>query len=395
MTAATLRWPAAGPSGPVPPRLAALDAAVAAGAGGVYTAAVILVARGGAVVFHRAYGWLDPATQQRATQPDSLFDLASVTKLYTVTLFMTLVDAGSVGLDQPVATVVPEFSGERVIGRFEHPLTGAIEGYDYPATTVDADRVTFRHLLTHTSGLPAWTPLYRLKTREAALAAVLTSDFAYPTGARLVYSDLGLILLTEAIERLTGEPLPVALRRRVLDPLGMRETMFNPPPDRWARIAPTEVCRWRARRLVGEVHDENAGRLGGVSGHAGLFAPAADVAVLGQTYLNGGAYGDTRLLRAETVAEMTRLQAEQDGDRRGLGWMLQGVGDWRRRGLSDAAFGHTGFTGTSLWVDPPRQLVLVLLTNRVYFGRDAAGITALRQQVYEEATKDEAPTTKV
>lgn len=385
MTAPMLRWPADDES-PLSPSLAALDAAVAEGAGQVYTAAVVLAARGGVVVVHRAYGWLDPDTHQWPTQPDSLFDLASVTKLYTVTLFMTLVDAGVVTLDQPVATVVPEFSGQRAIGRFEHPLTGDIEGFEYPDATVDAGRVTFRQLLTHTSGLPAWVPLYRLATREAALAAVLASDFAYPTGERLVYSDLGLILLTEAVERLTREPLAVALRRGVLDPLGMRETMFNPPPDRWDRIAPTEVCRWRGQRLVGEVHDENAGRLGGVSGHAGLFAPAAEVAALGQMYLNGGAYGDVRLLRPETVAEMTQLQAEQDGDRRGLGWMLQGTGDWRRRGLSDAAFGHTGFTGTSLWVDPARDLVLVLLTNRVYFGRDAAGITALRQRVYAAAS---------
>lgn len=388
MTALTLRWPAEIEPGDLPPSLAALDTAVSAGVGEVYTAAVALAARDGEVVFQRAYGWLDPETRQRPAQSDSLFDLASVTKLYTVTLFMTLVDAGLVELDQPVATVVPEFSGMRAIGRFEHPLTGAMEGYDYPATTVEAGRVTFRHLLSHTSGLPAWVPLYRLATREAALAAVLASDFAYPTGACLVYSDLGLILLTEAIERLTREPLAVALRRGVLDPLGMRETMFNPPPDRWERIAPTEVCRWRARRLVGEVHDENAGRLGGVSGHAGLFAPAAEVAILGQMYLNGGAYGEMRLLRAETVAEMTRLQAEQDGDRRGLGWMLQGTGDWRRRGLSETAFGHTGFTGTSLWVDPPRKLVLVLLTNRVYFGRDATGITELRQRVYDAASHD-------
>ncbi len=383
MTAPALRWPAEAEPVALSPRLAALDTAVAAGAGKIYTAAVTLAARGSEVIFHRAYGWLDPEACQRPTRPDSLFDLASVTKLYTVTLFMTLVDAGVVGLDQPVATVVPEFRGMRAIGRFEHPLTGVMEGYDYPNVTVDAGAVTFRHLLSHTSGLPAWTPLYRLQTREAALAAALASDFAYPTGARLVYSDLGLILLTEAIERLTREPLAVALRRGVLDPLGMRETMFNPPPDRWERIAPTEVCRWRARRLVGEVHDENAGRLGGVSGHAGLFAPAAEVAVLGQMYLNGGAYGEVRLLRAEMVAEMTRRQVEQDGDRRGLGWMLQGTGDWRRRGLSEAAFGHTGFTGTSLWVDPSHELVLVLLTNRVYFGRDAAGITELRQRVYD------------
>ena len=159
----------------------------------------------------------------------------------------------------------------------------------------------------------------------------------------------------------------------------------NPPAALHDRIAPTEVCRWRGRRLVGEVHDENAGRLGGVSGHAGLFSTAADVARLGQLYLNGGELDGVRLLSPETVAEMTRVQVDFDGDRRGLGWMRQGTGEWRRPGLSNAAFGHTGFTGTSLWVDPSTQEVIVLLTNRVYFGRDAGGILALRQNVYRAA----------
>ncbi len=350
--------------------------------GSIYTAAVLLVAQQGRTVFERAWGWLDPETRRHPTQRDSLFDLASVTKLYTVTLFMTLVEAGQVGLDQPVVEVVPEFRGRRPIGRFEHPLTGEIEGLGDEGETVDVGGVTFRHLLTHTSGLPAWLPLYRLPDRDAARRAVLTTDFAYPTGQRLVYSDLGLILLKEAIERLTSAPLNVALRQRVLDPLGLRETGFNPPPDLWPRVAPTEVCRWRQRRLVGEVHDENAGRLGGVSGHAGLFAPAREVAVLGQLYLNGGVYQGTRLLSPATVTAMTGPQAEHEGDRRGLGWMVQGAGQWLRPGLSERAFGHTGFTGTSLWVDPARDLVVVLLTNRVYFGRDPEGITELRRRVH-------------
>ena len=362
-----------------------LDESVAAGQGTVYTAAVCLVACGGQTLFHRAYGWLDPETGTRPTQLDSLFDLASVTKVFTTTLFMRLVEAGQVGLDQPVSEVVPEFSGVRPITAFEQPLTGALDRYDYPDPTVDAGRVTFRRLLTHTSGLPAWAALYRLPSREAAIQAVLHSTFAYPTGARLVYSDLGLILLTQAIERLTGESLDQALRRLVVAPLDLRHTLYNPPAALHDRIAPTEVCRWRGRRLVGEVHDENAGRLGGVSGHAGLFSTAADVARLGQLYLNGGELDGVRLLSPETVAEMTRVQVDFDGDRRGLGWMRQGTGEWRRPGLSNAAFGHTGFTGTSLWVDPSTQEVIVLLTNRVYFGRDAGGILALRQNVYRAA----------
>ncbi|MCW5850942.1 MAG: beta-lactamase family protein [Anaerolineae bacterium] len=362
-----------------------LDEAASAGQGTVYTAAACLVARGGETLFHRAYGWLDPETRTRPTQLDSLFDLASVTKVFTTTLFMRLVEAEQVSLDQPVAEVVPEFSGRRPITAFEQPLTGLLDQYDYPDTTVDAGRVTFRHLLTHTSGLPAWAALYRLPSREAAIQAVLHSTFAYPTGARLVYSDLGLILLSQAIERLAGQPLDQALRRLVLDPLDLRHTFYNPPAALHATVVPTEVCRWRGRRLVGEVHDENAGRLDGVSGHAGLFSTGGDVARLGQLYLNGGELDGVRLLSSSTVAEMTRVQVDFDGDRRGLGWMRQGTGEWQRPGLSEAAFGHTGFTGTSLWVDPTTQMVIVLLTNRVYFGRDASGILALRQAVYRAA----------
>ena len=362
-----------------------LDEAVRAGQETVYTAAVCLVARRGETLFHRAYGWLDPETQTRLTQLDSLFDLASVTKVFTTTLFMRLVEAGKVSLDQPVAEVVPEFSGVRPIAAFEQPLTGAVDQYDYPDIAVDAGRVTFRHLLTHTSGLPAWAGLYRLPSRETAIQAVLHSHFAYPTGARLVYSDLGLILLSHALERLTGEPLDAAMRRLVLDPLGLNCTLYNPPAALHDTVAPTEVCRWRGRRLVGEVHDENAGRLDGISGHAGLFSTAADVARLGQVYLNGGELEGGQLLSPETVAEMTRVQVDFDGDRRGLGWMRQGRGEWRRPGLSEVAFGHTGFTGTSLWVDPSSEEVIVLLTNRVYFGRDASGILALRQTVYRAA----------
>ncbi len=363
-------------------RLDAVDEAMRAAVGGVFTAAALLVAGNGGVVLHRAYGWLDDA-MARPTQTDSLFDLASVTKLFTTTAFMTLVDAGRVALDDPVSPVVPEFSGPRPIGRFENPLTGEIEALGDVGSLVDADRVTFRHLLTHTSGLPAWTPLYRLPDRETAIAAVLGSDFAYPIGARILYSDLGLILLMEAISRIAGEPFEDYLRRAVLAPLGLRRTMFNPPPELWPDTAPTEICRWRERRLRGEVHDENAGRLGGVSGHAGLFAAVGDVAVLGQMYLNGGAYGETRVLSQAVVAEMTRVQARWEGDRRGLGFMLQGEGEWRRPYLGDAAYGHTGFTGTSLFMDPLQEMVIALLTNRVYFGRDVEGIQMLRRVVHE------------
>ncbi|MDH7486439.1 MAG: serine hydrolase [Anaerolineae bacterium] len=347
--------------------------------GRVFPAAVLVVRQGGRIVFHRAYGFLDPEARQQPTQADSLFDLASLTKLFTATAFMTLVEAGLVALDQPVRTVLPEFDGHRPIRPYADPLHPGQEIAVVPPTdeTVDAGRVTFRHLLAHTSGLPAWSPLYRLESGQAALQAALSSPFSYPTGSRVVYSDLGFILLGEAIARLSGQPLDVTLRGLVLDPLGLSATCSLAPPS---RIAPTELCPWRGRRLRGEVHDENAARLGGIAGHAGLFGSAADVAALGQVYLDGGA----PLLRAETVAEMTRLQAQDGLTRRGLGWALWSP-DPEASGhpFSQRAYGHTGFTGTSLWVDPARELVVALLTNRVYYGRDPEGIRDFRLRLHK------------
>lgn len=333
--------------------------------------------------FARAYGLLDPEAHFRPTTGDTLFDLASVTKLFTTTAFMALVEAGHVGLDDPVQTVLPEFSGERPIAAYEDPLTpGAWVTVDVSAPSVQAEDVTFRHLLSHSAGLPAWRPLYRQDSADAARRMALTTFFSYPVGTHSVYSDIGFILLGLSIERLTGLPLDRAIGELVLLPLGLHHTMFRPlltTPE--VEVAATEECRWRGRRIVGEVHDENAAGLGGVAGHAGLFSTAADVARLGQMYVDRLRSPDRGrpLLQAVTVEEMTRLQA-QDGDvRRGLGFALWSPDpEASGNAFGEGAFGHGGFTGTSLWVDPKRELVVALLTNRVYYGRDAGGIGEFR-----------------
>jgi CubicO group peptidase (beta-lactamase class C family) len=375
------------------------------GLGGVFPAAVLLVARRGRVVLHRAYGYLDPETRRRPTRPDSLFDLASVTKLFTAMAFMTLVEAGRVALDTPVARVLPEFGGARPIAETEDPLAKTTVPADpaFAGQEVDAGQVTFWHLLTHTSGLAAWRSLYRengdeignvplphhvaAEERDRRIAAIHgLYGFAFPPGARMVYSDLGFILLGEAIARLAGTPLDVAVRRAVLEPLGLDKTTYNPlahgvPAD---EIVPTERCAWRQRRCQGEVHDENAASLGGVAGHAGLFSTARDVAVLGQAYLDGGSYGGRSILSPATVAEMTRVQVNFADDPRGLGWVMRWPeGSSSGHLFGPRSYGHTGFTGTSLWVDPDRELVVVLLTNRVYGGRDPEGILAFRPQLHD------------
>jgi len=407
----------------------AAEAVITAALGRVFPAAQIEVRQRGEVLWSAAYGWLDPETRSLPAQLDTLFDLASVTKLFVVTAFMTLVEEGVVGLDQPVATVLPEFSGGRPIRPYDDPLrpgatvTVAWEGA-HPAT-LDAGLVTFRHLLTHTSGLPAWRPLYREGSPDAVRRVALATYFSYPTGARIIYSDIGLILVGMTVESLTGLALGEAVKRRVTEPVGLTQTRYLPlsklanqqisnaaiSDTQYAtrNTAPTEFCAWRQRRIIGEVHDENAAGLEGVAGHAGLFSTAHDLAVFGESFLQISEHLHLRRSAAQvqvsanqrisesdairlthhasrptpllptTIAEMTRLQAQDGTTRRGLGFMLWSPNpEASGNPFSQRAFGHTGFTGTSLWIDPAGELVVACCTNRVYTGRDAAGILEFR-----------------
>ena len=342
---------------------AAAEAVITNALDRVFPAAQIEVRQRGEVLISAAYGWLDPETRSLPTRLDTHFDLASVTKLFVVTAFMTLVEAGVVDLDQPVASVLPEFSGQRPIRPYDDPLRpGAMVAVAWEGAqpaTVDAGRVTFRHLLTHTSGLPAWRPLYREDSPDAARRVALTTYFSYPTGARIIYSDIGLILIGMAIESLTRQPLEEAVYRRVTEPLGLAQTRYRrisestnqrisdvPPlsairysPSAIRNVAPTEFCSWRGRRIIGEVHDENAAGLGGVAGHAGLFSTAHELAEFGDSFLrisesapqgSGITHHVSRFtfdvsrrgLLPATIAEMTRLQAQDETTRRGLGFML-------------------------------------------------------------------------
>jgi CubicO group peptidase (beta-lactamase class C family) len=301
--------------------------------------------------------------------------------------------------------VLPEFNGVRAIAPTEDPISKTPVPADpaFAGQEIAAFRVTFWHLLTHTSGLAAWRSLYRengdeggniplphhvsAEKRGRRVSAIHSRyGFAYPPGEKMVYSDLGVILLGEAVARLAGTSLQACVQGSLLQPLGLTHTTYNPLASgfRPEQIVPSEFCAWRGRRCIGEVHDENAASLGGVAGHAGLFSTALEVAVLGQTYLNGGSYGKVSILSPETVAAMTRQHVNFADNPRGLGW-LQRSQEWSSSGrfFSPRSYGHTGFTGTSLWVDPMRELVVVLLTNRVYFGRDPAGIVDFRPRLHD------------
>ena len=296
-----------------------------------------------------------------AATSDTLYDLASISKLFTATCVMRLVEQGRLALDEPVTQWIPEF------------------------TAGGKEAVTLRHLLTHTSGLPDYLQLWKLETTvEARVQRVLRTPLLDPPGTVFRYSDLGLIAMGHLVELVAGSSLDLVVRRMVTDPLRLGQTTYRPPAQLKPHIAPTEDEEAVGRGMVwGEVHDENAWSLDGVAGHAGVFSTAEDVGRLAQLYLNDGELEGTRLLQPETVAEMTRNQIEGI-DWRGLGWELNA--DYYMGHLaSPQTYGHTGFTGTSLVIDPRRQLIVVLLTNRVHPTRAGPSINSTRQAVADAA----------
>ncbi|HUE97447.1 MAG TPA: serine hydrolase domain-containing protein, partial [Longimicrobiaceae bacterium] len=306
----------------------------------VITAAALAVGRGGRLVRLGGYGALPDG---RPVDPGStLFDLASLSKVIgTATAVGMLLDSGRLSLETRVASVLREFGGG------------------------EKDQVTVRHLLAHTSGLPPGLWLYgSASSLEQAISHVLRQPLRRPPGEAPEYSDLGMIVLAEMIERRTEESLDDFLARNLFVPLGMSQTMYLPPVAVHGRIVPTAVDTERPYPLRGVVHDGNAFRLGGVAGHAGIFSTARDVAVFAQTMLNGGAYGPVEILADSTVRALTRRQPGADG--RALGWDTPADRSSAGRFFSSAAYGHTGYTGTSLWIDPERDLFVVLLTNRTY-----------------------------
>ncbi|MEO7963515.1 MAG: serine hydrolase, partial [Gemmatimonadaceae bacterium] len=228
------------------------------------------------------------------------------------------------------------------------------------------DLVTVRQLLMHRSGLPAGRELWRMASSPAqAKEIVLSTPLGCRPGVCYEYSDLGADVLGWVVESISGQTLDAFLHERVFQPLGMTDTGFNPPDSVRYRVAPTEVSPPRGYPLRGEVHDENAFALGGVAGHAGLFSTASDLAVFAQMMLNGGSYDDVRILSDSTIALFTRRAAGT----RALGWDTAegqgGSGEF----LTETAFGHTGYTGTSMWIDPDHEMFVVLLTNRVHAAR--------------------------
>jgi CubicO group peptidase (beta-lactamase class C family) len=328
---------------------------------------VIAVGYRDTVVLLAAVGYYG-VDDRRPVTPETIYDLASLTKVIGLTTAaIWLVDEGKLDLDAPVQRYVPAFQGP------------------------NKERVTIRHLLTHSSGLPAWRPLYaESKTREEALALVDTTPLLRQPGDTFVYSDLGAILLTQAVEAITAQRLNDLLETVFFTPLGMNSTRYLPPQEWSSRIAPTENdTTFRHRLLRGEVHDENAGRLGGVSGHAGLFSTAPDLARFARWLLAKRSdleelCGDVRCppnFKKSLVRTFTQRQSIPAGSSRALGWDTPSENSSAGTKMGPNAFGHTGFTGTSIWFDPDRNVFIILLTNRVNPTRANTKILQVRRRV--------------
>ncbi len=326
----------------------------------IFPGAALAVGRSGGLVRLTGYGELDYTERSREVDGSTtIYDLASLSKIIgTTAAVMELVEESRLDLDASVQAYVPEFRGAGKGG------------------------VTLRHLLTHTSGLPAGIWLYgSARSREEALRQVIQQPLKWEPGERVQYSDLGMILMAEIAERAAGMPLDQFLALRVYAPLGMSSTMYLPPITLQPQIAPTAADTERPFVLQGVVHDANSFRLGGIAGHAGIFSTARDIAVFALTMLNGGSYGNVVLYDPETVDRFTTRQP--GAEQRALGWDTPSRLSPAGRHFSEESFGHTGYTGTSLWIEPTKDLYVVFLTNRTYSSGSAREIFRVRRAVHE------------
>lgn len=308
--------------------------------------AVVLIGTRDRIIYRRAFGYRALAPDKVPMTVDTVFDLASLTKVVaTTTAVMQLVEKDLLRLEDPVAKYWPEFK---------------THGKKY---------ITVRDLLTHYSGLrpdlnlkPGWTGY------ESALKKILAEKPVSPRGTRFIYSDINFVILGELVRRISGQTLDSYCGRNIFEPLGMKDTMFKPLPELYERIAPTEYLRQSSRMLCGEVHDPTAYRMGGVAGHAGLFSTADDLSIFARMLLHDGSLKDSRILSPPTIEEMTSPHSSPKGKAlRGLGWVINSATSSYRSPLFPAGtYGHTGYTGTSIWIDPDTGIYGIILTNRVH-----------------------------
>jgi CubicO group peptidase (beta-lactamase class C family) len=333
----------------------------------VFPGAQIAIVRDDTLIASRSFGRQTYDLDSPAITPATIYDLASVTKVAATTVVaMQLWENDKIKLDIPVKSYLPEFSGG------------------------EKDSVTVRHLLTHSAGAHWWVDLWnKTQNKEEALDYIYQLPLDYTTGDSMIYSDLGLIMVGQILETVTGKPVDRLAADMIYKPVGLKNTMFNPPEDLLPRIAPTEIGGSMNRGLIhGDVHDENAFFLNGVAPHAGLFSTAEDLAALAQMLLNGGIYKHHRFFSPHTIKHWTSRQNIPEGSERALGWDTpsdhgSSAGDF----FSAGSFGHLGFTGTSLWIDPNRKIAIILLANRVHPTRERGGMYEVRRNFYNQAMR--------
>lgn len=331
-----------------------------------FPGAVIAIGRKGKIAHLKAFGHLSYDKGAAPTQPDTIYDIASLTKvIVTTTLTMVMFDEGRLDLDAPVQSFLPLFQG------------------------ANKEKVTVRHLLTHSSGIDWWAPLYQeARGQREFLGRICAMPLVAEPGTQVKYSDLGILLLGEILERVSGRSLAALAHERLFEPLGLQRTAYNPSPELLANLAPTEIDPESERPLRGIVHDENARALGGVAPHAGLFSTAPELAKFAQMMLWKGVYDHHRIVSRAAVEAFTRRHAFPGGESRALGWDT-----WSEEGssagvlFSPGSFGHTGFTGTSIWIDPARDLFVVLLTNRVHPTRENRQIAEARPTIHDAVVR--------
>jgi len=330
-----------------------------------FPAAQLAVVRDGILVYNKSFGNYTYDPSSRPIDNGTIFDLASVSKVIgTTSAVMKLYDDGRLGLDDPVGLYLPQFG--------EGPKSA----------------ITIRHLITHRSGFPPFRRFFLMcATAEEALDSLYATPLVTTPGDTTVYSDIGMVTMGKVVEKITGMSLSEFVQKEFFVPLGMENTMYNPPAELRERVAPTEIdTLWRKALVWGQVHDENAALLGGVAGHAGLFSTASDLAIYMQMLLNKGAYGGVRILKETTVLEFTRKYVT--GQERYLGWdMKSPLGSSAGTLFSPSSFGHTGFTGTSIWTDPDRKLSVILLTNRVHPTRANSKLFRVRPVVHDAVVR--------
>ncbi|HUQ98115.1 MAG TPA: serine hydrolase domain-containing protein [Gemmatimonadaceae bacterium] len=319
----------------------------------------IAVGRNGHIGYMKGYGYIDwnqPGSP--VVDTNTLYDLASLTKVIATTMVaMILEEGGQLNLDRTVASYLPEFNSP------------------------EKAQITVRQLLTHSGGLEAGANIYATaRGREQYLQQISARPLQYTPGTSMIYSDWDMIILQLVMERITGKTLDVLAAEKIFKPLGMVDTQFQPPVSLRPRIAPTQIDDARGGLLWGSVHDENAWAMGGVAGHAGLFSTAKDLAIFSMTLLNGGeGPNGVRIVKPATLARWTSRQGKESS--RTLGWDSPEGGSSAGQFFSPWSFGHTGFTGTSIWIDPEKDLFVVVLTNRVNPTRSNTRHVQLRRDV--------------